>query len=116
MRALRIERPGHRLLDELPRAWSRDDAPAFRPRFLAPGEGLLLELDERAAQRDLLLTRVTPHEVLGWLAWFPGLVLDRRWPEPSRRLLVADAFDLFRIRGTRGSLDGFCDSSAGTPS
>ena len=34
-----------------------------------------------------------------------GATLDRRWPEAARRALVAEAFSLFRIRGTRACLE-----------
>ncbi|MFF7933674.1 phage tail protein [Streptomyces sp. NPDC007940] len=106
VRALRVERPGHQLLRQLPRAWSRGEGDAdFLQRFLAPAEGMLHELDERAARRDVLVDPVTvPQEALTWLAGFAGLVLDRRWPESARRALVASAYRLFRRRGTPGSL------------
>jgi len=107
VRELRIERPGHRLLRQLPRAWSRDELDAaFLQRFLAPPEGMLHELDERAATRDLLLDpATTPQEALGFLAALVGTALDRRWSEAARRALVAEAFSLFRIRGTRACLE-----------
>jgi phage tail-like protein len=106
VRAMRVERPGHRLLSQLPRSWSRDeDAADFLHRFLAPAEGMVHELDERAAQRALLVDpATTPQEALGWLASFAGLVLDRRWSERARRTLVAEAYRLFRRRGTLATL------------
>ncbi|MCY0906011.1 phage tail protein [Arthrobacter sp. H14-L1] len=106
IRAVRIERPGHQLLSSLPRAWSRDDGDTeFIHRFLAPLEGTLYELDWRAAERAILLDpRTTPQEALPWLAGFAGLVLDRRWPEPARRALIAEAYRLFARRGTRAAL------------
>ncbi|WP_255768574.1 phage tail protein I [Pseudarthrobacter sulfonivorans] len=106
VRAIRIECPGHRLLNSLPRAWSRDDADAdFLHRFLAPLEGTLHELEWRAAERAILLDpRTAPQEALPWLASFAGLVLDQRWPESARRTLVAEAYRLFTRRGTRGAL------------
>jgi phage tail-like protein len=105
--ALRIERPGHRLANRLPRSWTRHDADAaFLSRYLGPAEGLLHELDERAALRAVLLDpAATPGEALEWLGSLLGLVFDRRWPEASRRALLAQAFDLFRIRGTRAGLE-----------
>ncbi len=103
---LRVERPGHRLLATLPRAWSRDDDVAdFTQRYLAPLDGVLHELDTRSAWRSVLLDpRSTPQETLPWLASFAGLVLDRRWSEEARRTLVAEAYRLFSRRGTRGAL------------
>ncbi|MEU9078175.1 phage tail protein [Kitasatospora sp. NPDC048538] len=107
IRSLRVERPGHRLLAQLPRSFSRDEADAdFLHRYLAPAEGLLHELDGRAALRTVLLDpTATPQEALGWLAGLLGLALDRRWPVAARRALVAQAHELFRIRGTLTCLE-----------
>jgi phage tail-like protein len=107
VRALRVERPGHRLLGQLPRSWSRVEGDAaFLQRFLAPAEGMLHELDERAARSNLLLDPAAiPQEVLGWLAGVVGMALDRRWSEDARRSLVAETFPLFRIRGTQACLE-----------
>jgi phage tail-like protein len=117
VRSLRVERPGHRLLDHLPRSWSRDDDDAdFLQRFLAPTEGLLHELDERAATLALLVDpSATPQEALAWLAGFAGLVLDRRWPEAARRTLVAEAYRLFRLRGTLAALTRLLEIYLGYP-
>jgi phage tail-like protein len=106
VRELRVERPGQGLLGQLPRSWSREEGDAdFLQRFLAPAEGLVHELDQRAARRELLVDpRVVPQEALSWLAGFAGLVLDRRWPEAARRRLVAEAYRLFQRRGTPGAL------------
>jgi phage tail-like protein len=106
VRALRAERPGHALLNALPRGWSRDEGDAgFLQRLLTPAEGMLHELDEWAERRAVLADpRVTPSTALDWLASFAGLVLDKRWPEQARRLLVAEAYGLFRRRGTKAAL------------
>jgi phage tail-like protein len=106
VRALRVERPGNQLLNSLPRSWSRDEEDIdFLERYLAPLDGLLHELDWRAAQRAILLDpRSTPQEALQWLASFAGLVLDRRWSESARRTLIAEAYQLFARRGTKASL------------
>lgn len=106
VRAVRLERPGHPLLNSLPRSWSRtEDDADFLQRYLAPAEGMLHELDWRSAQRAVLLDPIaTPSDKLDWLAGFAGLVLDRRWPEPARRRLVAEAYPLFTRRGTKAAL------------
>lgn len=106
VRAIRLERPGHRLLKTLPKSWSRQDvAAAFMQRFLAPAEGMLNQLDQRSELRAILVDpHATPQETLAWLAGFAGLVLDRRWSEDARRQLVAEAYTLFRQRGTKESL------------
>lgn len=105
--ALRIEAPGHRLDRALPRSWTagEDDA-AYLQRYLAPAEGLLHDLDSRAALRAVLLDPTSsPAESLAWLGSFLGLALDEAWPEDARRQLVASAFDLYRIRGTQACLE-----------
>lgn len=106
VRAVRVERPGHQLLDSLPLAWSRVDADAeFLQRYLAPAEGVLHELDWRSAQRAVLLDpHATPADKLDWLASFAGLVLDKRWAPAARRQLVAEAYPLFARRGTKAAL------------
>lgn len=106
VRAIRVERPGHRLLNTLPKSWSRQDlAASFMQRYLAPAEGILHQLDQQSALRAVLLDpQSTPQEALAWLAGFAGLVLDRRWPDEARRQLVAEAYTLFRFRGTKESL------------
>ncbi|WP_433157902.1 phage tail protein [Kribbella sp. CA-247076] len=107
VREIRVEKSGHQLGTQLPRGWTRDESDAdFLQRFLAPAEGLLRDLDGRAAQRSALLDPLTtPVEALDWLAGFLGLVLDRRWPLASRRELVGEAYDLYRLRGTRAALE-----------
>ncbi len=102
VRAFRVERPGHALLGALPRAWSRREEDAdFLQRLLAPAEGMLHGLDQRAAGRASLVNpRSTPSDALDWLASLAALALDRRWSEEARRTLVAEAYTLFRRRGT----------------
>ncbi|MGH7744923.1 MAG: phage tail protein [Candidatus Dormibacteria bacterium] len=117
VRAMRVERPGHQLLRSLPRSWSRDDGDAdFLHRFLSPTEGMLHELDDQAAQRAVLIDpQATPQEALSWLASFAGLVLDRRWPEDARRSLIAEAYPLYRRRGTKPALTRILEVYLGRP-
>ena len=104
---VRLERPGHGLQAALPRAWSRQERQAaFLHRFLAPAEGLLHDLDVRAAGRDALIDPArTDADRLGWLADLIGVDLDVRWPEAARRQLLAEAFLLYRSRGTLAFLE-----------
>lgn len=105
--AISVERPGHRLLEALPRSWSRNPEEAdFVQRFLAPAEGLLHGLDELASRRHTLLDpAVVPERTLDWLASLVGLVLDGRWPVPVQREFLASAYDLYRVRGTVAGLE-----------
>ncbi len=56
---------------------------------------------------------VTPSEVLAWLGSWLGLVVDERWPERTRRELIANAASLFAWRGTRRGLTEFVRLYAG---
>jgi hypothetical protein len=56
-----------------------------------------------------------PSEALAWLASFAGLTTDLRWPEEARRTLVAEAFQLFRRRGTVGCLTRMLEIYLGRP-
>ncbi|GMU59043.1 MAG: hypothetical protein AMXMBFR34_08060 [Myxococcaceae bacterium] len=106
VRAVRVERPGHDLLRRLPRVFSRDAAAAsFLQRYLAPAEGLLTQLETRAALRHVLVSPdAAPPELLPWLGSFLGLVMDQRWPTSVRRAFLCEAASLFRRRGTLWSL------------
>ena len=106
VQALRVERPGHALLGALPRSWSRvEDDASFLFRLLAPAEGMLHDLDEWAAARAVVVNpQGAPSAALDWLASLAGLVLDQRWPQEAQRTLIAEAYSLFRRRGTRQAL------------
>ena len=109
VRALRAEHPSHDLLTRLPRVLTREDpAASFLGRFLAPLAGLLADLDARARLRHALLDPVSaPAEALPWLAGMLGLVMDERWPEATRRAVIAALPQLFRFRGTIAGLKRF---------
>jgi phage tail-like protein len=107
IRSLRAEHPSHDHLRRLPRVYSREPEPAdFLRRYLAILDGTLSELEARATDRHVLVDpRSAPAEILPWLASFLGLAVDERWPEPRVRLLIAETASLFRLRGTRWSLE-----------
>ncbi len=115
VRALRAEHPGHDLLQRLPRVFSREEqAASFLQRYLAPLEGVLHDLEARAAERRALLDpRGAPEELLPWLASFLGLALDGRFSADVRRTLIAEAPTLFRFRGTLAGLRRFIEICLG---
>lgn len=117
VRCVRAEHPSHDLLRRLPRTYSRDARAAeFLRRYLAPVEGELDRWDLLAATRAVLLDPcATPAELLPWLAGFSGLVLDERWPEATRRAIVAEVTPLFRARGTLRGLTRFLELFLGVP-
>lgn len=43
---------------------------------------------------------IAPLDFVEWLASWVGVELDETWPDDAKRELVANAVDLFRIRGT----------------
>ena len=116
IRAVRVEVPGHDLLQRLPRAYRSDpDAASFLHRYLGMADGLLTEMQARSARRDLMLDpHGAPTEVLPWLASLVGLTLDERWPEASRRTMLAEAVCLFRRRGTIAGLRRMLEIYLGT--
>lgn len=116
VRSLRAEYPSHDYLRRLPRFFSREEAAAdFLRRYLAMFDGFLFELEAKAAARELLLDpHASPEEALPWLASFMGLVLDERWPLSAKRTMIAETGQLFRLRGTRWSLERMIEIAIGT--
>jgi phage tail-like protein len=115
--AAALERNGYAASEMLPRAadlrpsaWL-DYLPApfhadpFVGRFLRIPQDIFAPLEEivdtLAAYFD---PRLTPAEMLPWLAAWVGVELDENWPLPQRRLLVLWAVRLYRWRGTRRGL------------
>lgn len=117
VRSLRVEHPSHDHLKRLPRTLSRATAAeSFLRRYTAMADGLLMDLDSRAAARRALLDpRSAPAEVLPWLASFLGLPVDERWPETVLRQVIAEAVWLFRFRGTVPGLRRFLEIYLGVP-
>lgn len=111
IRSLRAEHPGHDLLRRLPKTYSRQEPDAaFLRRYLALFDGLLNELEARAAFREVLLDPyATPDDMLPWLAGLLGMALDERWPVERRRDLVHWTSWLFRFRGTVMGLRKFLE-------
>jgi phage tail-like protein len=53
--------------------------------------------------------RLTPPEFLPWFASWFGLVLDDRWSEEQKRLLIRSAVRLYRKRGTRQGMQEYLE-------
>ncbi|MEK8086431.1 phage tail protein [Aquabacterium sp. A3] len=106
VRAVQVQHPGHRWLQQLPRTlWHEPASRDFLHRYLMPLARLLDDWDRSAAERHRLLDpRITPAEALPWLGRFVGLAMDPCWPEAVQRQLVGEAARLFRTRGTVASL------------
>jgi phage tail-like protein len=85
--------PGIYQEDDLTRRWMAALDEVLAPVFLA--------LDGLPGYLDPALT---PDDFLEWLAGWVGVLLDENWPIERRRTFVAQAAELYRLRGTRAGL------------
>lgn len=77
----------------------------FMSRYLAIFESLLLPMEWTADGFDLFVHPATaPAGFLPWLASWFDLTFDQTWSESQRRELIADAYWLFSMRGTKSAL------------
>jgi phage tail-like protein len=106
LRSVRVEFPGHDLLQHLPKTlWREDRARDFLRRYLAPIAATLGEWGDASATRHRLLDpRIARADALEWLGSLVGLAIDPCWPERARRDMLRSAVRLFRIRGTPAGL------------
>jgi phage tail-like protein len=92
----------HQLIEGLPGLYHDDD---MTRRWLSALDEVLapvfLALDGLPAYLDPALT---PDDFLEWLAGWVGVLLDENWPIERRRTFVAQAADLYRLRGTGAGL------------
>ena len=65
---------------------------------LAP---VLSSLDNLHAYLD---PDLAPEDFVQWLGGWVGVTLDESWPPERRRAVLAEAVDLYRVRGTAGGL------------
>jgi len=77
----------------------------FLGRFLLAFEGVLAPVEQTVDSFDLYLDpRTAPAFFLDQLAAWLGLTLDEKWPVEKRRAVMAEAAELYRLRGTRAGL------------
>jgi phage tail-like protein len=89
-------------LQYLPAIYQKDP---FLGRFLLIFESILGPIEETIDQIAAYLDpRLTPAELLPWLASWVGLELDENWPPDRQRALVGATVMLYRWRGTRRAL------------
>ncbi len=56
---------------------------------------------------------LAPDDFLAWLAGWVGIALDEGWDEARRRMIVARAVELYRLRGTAAGLAGQVEIQTG---
>jgi phage tail-like protein len=109
----REEMTPSRLLEYLPATY-RDDA--LMGRFLLIFEGIITPIENMVDSMAWYFDpRLTPEDMLPWLASWLDLALDPSWPEERRRELVSNAAELYRWRGTKRGLTEYLRIYTGTP-
>ncbi|MGX7826174.1 phage tail protein [Actinokineospora sp. 24-640] len=90
------------LIDHLPAVFGEDQ---FAVRWTAAMDDVLAPIinmiDCVHAYIDPL---IAPEEFVRWLSGWFGVLLDESWPMSAQRAIVAEAVDLFRMRGTMAGL------------
>jgi phage tail-like protein len=103
IRAVRVHYPRFSYLERYLPATYRDDvtSASFLDRFLANAEGIATTVEGRIAAAHLFFDpAVAPPESLDWLASWFDLALDPAWDDATRRLLITNAMEFLRWRGT----------------
>ncbi len=120
VRALRILYQRPTLLAFLPNTFSRRDElrdPAgavFLERYLTLFEGTYTRVESRYESFSRILNpSASPPEWLTWLGSWLDLVFDPSWPIERRRELVLRAMDLYKRRGTPGSIKDWVEIYTG---
>jgi phage tail-like protein len=102
-----------RLLEYLPAIFQDGD---FLGRMLLIYESIWEPLEQRQDHLPLYFDPTTcPEGMLGWLAGWLNLRLEPLWPEARRRLLLDEAMELYRWRGTAYGLSRILEICTGGP-
>ncbi len=104
--------PKGRLLKYLPALYTEEDD--FMGRFVMLFESFWFPLEERIDNIHYYLDpKLTPADLLPWLATWVDLLLDEKWPEEKRRKLLSAMVPLYRKRGTRRGLQQYLEIYTG---
>ena len=121
---LRLRHPAAQLMNYLPAIYTQpsersgrygpyEDNPFFE-RFLRGFEDAMAPTNEMLSEvADYFDADTAPAEFLPWLGTWVALVLDQNWPGLKRRLLIKEAVELYRWRGTRHGLTRYLEIYAG---
>ena len=113
--AVRVLYPRFSYLDMLPGVFRQDpEAETFLQHFLALFELVLTGVEDRYELFSIFLDpAAAPLEVINWLACLVDLTFDPSWPLEKRRLLVASAVQLYKLRGTPEGLSRYLEIYTG---
>jgi phage tail-like protein len=100
-----MEEETSQLLQYLPGFYRED---AFIGRFLCIFEDILKPIENVINDEYYYFDPGTaPDTVVPWLASWLGIVMDERWPDDKRRVMIKSAAELYRWRGTRRGLSEY---------
>lgn len=92
----------HPLGPALPAIYQDDD---FVQRMLDGLDSVIAPVYSTLDNFDAYLDpHLAPPDFLDWLAGWVGMAIDQRWDEGRRRMAVARAVELYRMRGTAAGL------------
>ncbi len=101
-----------RYLKYLPALYTEQDD--LMGRFLMLFESFWEPIEDRIDNiHDYFDPRLTPNDLLPWLATWVDLVLDEQWPDEKRRRLLSAMVPLYRQRGTRHGLQKYLEIYTG---
>ncbi len=101
-----------RLLKYLPALYTEQDE--FMGRFVMLFESFWEPTGDRIDHIHAYLDpRLTPPDLLPWLATWVDLTFDEQWPEEKRRQLLSAMVPLYRQRGTRHGLQRYLEIYTG---
>jgi phage tail-like protein len=104
--------PKGRLLKYLPALYTEQDE--FMGRFVMLFESFWDPIEARINNIHYYLDpKLTPPDLLPWLATWVDLLLDEKWPEAKRRQLLSAMVPLYRQRGTRRGLQQYLEIYTG---
>ncbi|HEY3857282.1 MAG TPA: phage tail protein [Verrucomicrobiae bacterium] len=115
LRWLKVYYPRVSYLDLLPKVYQRDpDSALFLQHFLALFERVFTGVEDRYEEFSRWLNpKAAPLEIIDWLGLLVDLTFDPSWSLARRRMLVSEAMELYRHRGTVAGLKRYIEIYTG---
>lgn len=111
---LRAYYPRQSPLSYLPGIYAEEDKTGFLERFLSIFGTVFLELEEEIAGISRYFDpEAVSGEYLRWLAGWVGIVADDHWSDEKLREWIAEAPELYRMRGTREGISRMIEMYTG---